>query len=156
MSGLPPGPPPGPPPPPPPGPPGAGDPQRRRTTRRVLITIVVLLVLLAGGCGVLAATVGLRAVEGLSAPVDVANDYLDAGRSGQDLAPHACSPDEAPRDEVVTSRGQQLGSVEINAGSSAEVEGTLTLESGAVVQVRVALLRAGDGWCVREVLVAGR
>jgi len=120
----------------------------------VLMMVVVLVILLAGGCGVLVATLGVRAVDAVTAPLDVANAYLDAARSGGDLSPHACSPEDPPLDEVVSSRGQQLRSVEISGGL-AEVRGTLRPDPGIQVPVRVSLARDDDGWCVSQVLTNG-
>jgi hypothetical protein len=42
----------------------------------------VLVVLLLGGCGALAATGAIVGFRAMTAPADVANDYLDAAREG--------------------------------------------------------------------------
>lgn len=112
-----------------------------------------MLLLLLGGCGTLVTVGAMRAFQGFTAPIDVANDYLDAARAGTDLTPYACRPDEPPRPEVVTSREQNLNSVEIDGRSFAEVEGSLTLEERLPARVTVFLSRRGDEWCVSAVEV---
>lgn len=142
---------PGPPPggPPPAGPP-AGAPGKRRW--RLWLAIALVALLLLGGCGVLAGFGGVRAFQSLTAPIDVANIYLDAARSGGDLAASACHPDDLPGSEVVTSRSQNLTSVDISGGM-AEVTGSMTLENGVTMSVRIELSRRDGEWCVREIVL---
>jgi len=95
---------------------------------------------------------GLRAFQALSAPIDVANLYLDAARSGGDLTDSACRPNDPPHPEVVTSQAQNLTSVDITSGV-AEVGGSITLEDAVTMSVQVELSRRDGAWCVREVVL---
>ena len=149
-------------PPAPPPPPGGPPPRRRavdrgsrRTTRRALLVAGVLLVVLLGGCAALVAIVVPRALEHVTAPVDVANAYLDAARSGASLAPFACRPDDPPHPEVLRSQGQYLNTVEVDGHSFAEVGGSLTLEDGFPARITVELRRGVGPWCVHDVAVDG-
>lgn len=100
----------------------------------------------------LVAVGGLRAFQSLSAPIDVANLYLDAARSGGDLDRSACRPDDPPRPEVAASQAQELDGVEITGGL-AEVTGSITLGDGVTTPVRVDLSRRDGEWCVRDVVL---
>jgi len=137
-----------------PSPPG-GEGDSRRTTRRALLVAGLLLLLLLGGCAGLAAVLVPRAIEGITAPIDVANGYLDAVRGGTDLVPYACRPDEPPHPELAASQGQYLNSAEIDGRSFAEVGGSLTLEDGFVARILLELRRGEGEWCVHRVLVDG-
>jgi hypothetical protein len=101
---------------------------------------------LLGGCSAAVAVgVGMFAST-VRGPVDAANRYLDEARSGG--TPATACPTAAPVDpHVASSTGQHLDEVEVSGGL-ADVNGTLTLEGGERVDVRVALERRGDGWCV--------
>ncbi len=121
----------------------------------MLLIAGVLLVVLVGGCAGLAAVLVPRALDGVTAPFDVANGYLDAARAGTELAPFACRPDEAPHPEVPGSVRQNLTSVEIDGRSFGEVGGSLTLADGLPVRVLVELRRDEGEWCVHRVLVDG-
>lgn len=129
--------------------------RRSRGSWRVWATVGVLLVLVVGGCGTVAVLGGMRAFDALTAPMDVANDYLDAARSGGPLAPHACRPDDPARPEVVASRSQRLTSVEIDGGAIAEVRGSLVLSDDVPVPVLVTLGRRDGSWCVTGVVLRG-
>ena len=115
----------------------------------------MLLVVLVGGCAGLVAVVAPRALELVTAPVDVANGYLDAARSGAALAPSACRPDDPPHPEVPRSQAQYLNTVEVDGRSFAEVGGSLTLEDGSPARITVELRRGDGQWCVHEVVMDG-
>lgn len=133
----------------------AGDGGSRRNTRRVLLIAGLLLMLLIGGCAGLAAVVVPRVLDGVTAPIDVANDYLDAARAGSELAPFACRPGDHPHPELPGAQGQYLSSVEINNRSFAEVGGSLTLEDGFPARITLELRRGEGEWCVYDVEVNG-
>ena len=136
-------------------PPPAVDRGSRPTTRRVVLIAGLLLLVLLGGCAGLVAVVAPRVLEGVTAPVDVANGYLDAARSGAALAPFACRAGERPHPEVPRSQGQYLSSVEIDGRSFAEVGGSLTLEDGFPARITVELRRGEGQWCVHDVVIDG-
>jgi len=136
-------------------PPPAVDRGSRRTTRRVVLIVGVLLVLLLGGCAGLLAVVAPRVLDSVTAPVDVANGYLDAARAGAALAPFACRAGDRPPPEVPRSQGQYLSSVEIDGRSFAEVGGSLTLEDGFPARITVELRRGEGQWCVHDVAIDG-
>ena len=136
-------------------PPAAPIPPSRRTTRRVLLIAGLLLLLLVGGCAGLAAVVVPRVLDSVTAPIDVANDYLDAARAGGELAPFACRSGDRPHPELPGSQGQYLSTVEIDGRSFAEVGGSLTLEDGFPARITLELRRGADQWCVYEVEVDG-
>ena len=115
----------------------------------------MLLVVLVGGCAALVAVLAPRALESVTAPVDVANGYLDAARSGAALAPFTCRPDDPPPPEVPRSQAQYLNTVEVDGRSFAEVGGSLTLEDGFTARITVELRRGDGPWCVYDVAVDG-
>ena len=150
-------------PPPPVGPPLPGSPPSStppagpapssagRRSWRFWLVLALLAVLLLGGCGVLVTVGGLRAFESLSAPIDVANIYLDAARTGGDLTDSACRPDDPPHPATASSLAQNLTSVDIT-NRLAEVNGSITLEDGITTTVRIHLAQRDGEWCVREVV----
>ena len=123
---------------------------KRRWRSWLIIGLVALLLL--GGCGVLVTIGGLRAFRSVTAPIDVANAYLDAARAGADLTATACRPEQPPWEPVTSSRSQSLTNVEISGGL-AQVSGSITLGDGVTTPVRIDLSRRDDGWCVREVVL---
>ena len=143
------------PPTPPPAPPTPPAPPSRRTTRRVVLIAGLLLLLLVGGCAGLAAVVVPRVLDSVTAPIDVANDYLDAARAGGELAPFACHSGDRPHPELPDSQGQYLSTVEIDGRSFAEVGGSLALEDGFPARITLELRRGADQWCVYDVEVDG-
>ena len=86
----------------------------RRTTRRVFVIAGVLLLVLLGGCAALVAVVGPRVLASVTAPVEVANDYLDAARTGAELDPFVCRSGAAVHGDVARCQGQCLHQVEID------------------------------------------
>ncbi len=155
-------PPPGPPPPtgppPPPGPapathqpPPPAYPVSRRTRKSTWIWVGVGLLLLLTGCGVFAVAAVSGFVGRMTAPVDVANEYLEAARTTADVAPYACE-DAPPVDpEVADSRTQYLGDVTLSGRRFATVSGTITLGDGFETEITMRLSNDDDAWCVREV-----
>ncbi len=110
-------------PPPPSGPPlpvgppaaaGQPPPPPKRSNRRRWIIAGLVLLLVLGGCGALAATGAVRAFRGMTAPIDVANDYLDAARGGDDVTRYPCDPTMATDPAVSASTGQNLHSVSMS------------------------------------------
>lgn len=86
----------------------------------------------------------------MTAPVDVANDYLDAAREGGDTTPHTCGADVPPPAGVVASTAQDLTDVSISGGR-ATVNGTVRLPDAGATSVRITLTRGDGEWCVTEV-----
>lgn len=130
-------------PPPPPAPP-------KRSNRRRWIIAGLILLLILGGCGALAATGAVRTFRGMTAPIDVANDYLDAARGGGDAGRYSCDDAMGTDPTVSASTGQNLHSVSIG-GPRATVSGTLTLQDGQDTEIRLRMGRSNDAWCVDDV-----
>ena len=86
----------------------------------------------------------------MTAPIDVANDYLDAARGGDDVTRYPCDPTMATDPAVSASTGQNLHSVSMS-GPRATVTGTLTLQDGRDTDIRIRLGRSNDEWCVDDV-----
>lgn len=120
------------------------------SNRRRWIIIGAILILLLGGCGALAVTGAIRGFQAMTAPVDVANDYLDAAREEGDTTPHTCGADVPPPAGVVASTSQDLTDVSISGGR-ARVNGTVTLADAGATEVRVTLTRGDGEWCVTDV-----
>jgi hypothetical protein len=113
-----------------------------------VVSLIALLVL--GGCGALVTVAGVRLMGSMTAPVDVANEFLDAARSGDDVAPYLCgdaSPGDVPP-ELANSEGQRLTEVHVSNNRVADVGGRLTLSGGDRTPIQMELRRAGDDWCV--------
>lgn len=110
----------------------------------------MILLLILGGCGALATTGALRTFRGMTAPIDVANDYLDAARGGAVAGRHTCDGALDTDPAVTASTGQNLHSVSIS-GRRATVSGTLTLQDGPDTEIRIRMGRSNDAWCVDDV-----
>lgn len=111
----------------------------------------VLLLLLLGGCGVFAVTAVSGFIGRMSAPVDVANEYVDAARDGNDVTPYTCEPDVGVDPELADSRAQNLVGVDIVNRRHATVTGLLTLGDGFETEITMRLNQVDDAWCVHEV-----
>lgn len=129
-----------------PPPPEPEAPRRRR--RWVVFLIVGLLVL--GGCGAAATYAGMRFMGSMSAPVDVANDLLDAARTGGDTAGHLCGDAAEVDPRLASSEGQRLTSVHVSNNRVASVGGTITLDGGERTGIDLELRRRDGEWCVQH------
>lgn len=114
--------------------------------------MVLVALLVVGGCSALLVVGGSRLLSVATAPVDVANDYLDTARVGGDVTGLACGADPPLREELATTAGQMLRSVEVTGGF-ATVSGRITLADGSDAPIAVELGRRGEGWCVSGIEV---
>lgn len=132
---------------PPPPPPTQRSPQPRGS--RVVLWVVVGVVVVVAGCSTLLYVGGSRLVGSARAPVDRANEFMDAVRAGGPAAGrHVCPGPFELADGLPTSEGQHLSEVHIASSGTATVSGTVTLAGGRTSPLTVELRRIGDGWCV--------
>lgn len=89
----------------------------------------------------------------MSAPVDVANEFLDAMRAGEDAGAFTCMGAVDPIPPIESSQGQRLTSVNISNNRVARVEGTLTTAEGDRRSIDLRLNRRDDDWCVADLSV---
>ena len=83
----------------------------------------------------------------MSAPVDVANDYLDAARASEDTSADTCGGEVPLHPDVAGSSAQNLANVSISGGR-ATVTGTLRQLNGSEDEIRITLGRSDGDWCV--------
>lgn len=135
---------------PPPAPPWAQPPPPRSGGGRIVLMVVVGVVVVVAGCGALLYVGGSRLVGAARAPVDTANEFLDALRAGDDPGAHLCDGRDRleATGDLAASEGQNLSSVHISNNRVATVSGTVTLAGQQRSPLTVELRRDGDGWCV--------
>jgi hypothetical protein len=112
--------------------------------------VVAVAVVVVAGCSTLLYLGGSRLVGSARAPVDTANEFLDAVRLGGPAASprHVCSGPFELAEELRASSAQNLSSVHISNNRVATVSGTVTLAEGRTSPLTVELRRIDDGWCV--------
>lgn len=144
-----------PPPPPPAGqvPPPPAPTQRPVAPRagrgRVVLWVVLGVVVVVAGCSTVLYIGGSRIVRTARAPVDTANEFLDAVRAGGPAAGRDVCPGPVElADGIATSEGQHLSEVHVSSSGIATVSGTVTLAGGRTSPLTVELHRTDDGWCV--------
>lgn len=139
-------------PPPPPTPPqGTGQRPAARPRSgwvRVVLAVTLVLLVAVAGCTTLVYMGGSRLLDTFRAPVDTANEFLDAARATETAVPEqVCSRSFELARELRRSEGQHLKDVHI-VNDRASVSGTVTLDGGRVSPLTVELRKAGGRWCV--------